>query len=292
MKDTILREVTPLSQRDCFMIFSRVKNQFTFPIHVHAEFELNFIENGAGAKRVVGDSIEDIEDLELALITGSNLEHGWLNHKCNSEEIKEITIQFHGDLLNEYLLQKNQFRSVKDMFDKATCGVVFSRETINKIKERLFSLASESEGAHSVLKLFGILYDLSLSPMRELSSRSFNTYEQSYDSRRIERAYNHMLEHYNKEIRLSDVSNLVGMTEVAFSRFIKKRTGRNFIDSLNDIRLGHATRMLVDTTHSIAEISMVCGFNNLSNFNRIFRKKKGCTPREFRENYKESKFFL
>ncbi len=101
-----------------------------------------------------------------------------------------------------------------------------------------------------------------------------------------------MLENYNKEIRLADVADLVGMTEVAFSRFIKKRTGRNFIDSLNDIRLGHATRLLVDTTHSIMEICMVCGFNNLSNFNRIFKKKRGCTPREFRENYKESRFFL
>lgn len=292
MKDSILREVTPLSQRDCFMIFSRVKKQFTFPVHVHAEYELNFIENGAGAKRVVGDSIEDISNLELALVTGSNLEHGWLNHKCDSKEIKEITIQFHADLLNEQLLQKNQFRSVKEMFEKASYGVVFSGETIESIKERLYSLASEPEGAHSVLNLLGILYDLSLSPMRELSSRSFNSHEQNYDSRRVERAYNYMLENYNKEVHLNDVASLVGMTDVAFSRFIKQRTGRNFIDSLNDIRLGHATRMLVDTTHSVAEISLVCGFNNLSNFNRIFKKKKGCTPREFRENYKESKYFL
>ena len=92
MKDTILREVTPLSPRDCFMIFSRVKSQFTFSLHVHAEYELNFIENGKGAKRVVGDSLEDIDDLELTLITRSNLEHGWLNHKCASDEIKEITV--------------------------------------------------------------------------------------------------------------------------------------------------------------------------------------------------------
>ncbi len=292
MKDTILREVTPLSPRDCFMIFSRVKTQFTFPVHVHAEYELNFIENGKGAKRVVGDSLEDIDDLELALITGSNLEHGWLNHKCTSDEIKEITIQFHGDLLNEHFLQRNQFRSVKEMFEKASCGVVFSRKTIEDIKDSLYSLASEPEGVHSVLKLFAILYDLSLSPMRELSSRSFNVHEQNYNSRRIERAYNFMLENYNKEVHLSDVADLVGMTEVAFSRFIKQRTGRNFIDSLNDIRLGHATRMLLDTTHSVAEVSLTCGFNNLSNFNRIFKKKKGCTPREFRENYKESKYFL
>lgn len=290
--ESILREVTPLSERDCFMIFTRTKKEFTYPVHIHAEYELNFIENGAGAKRVVGDSMEDIEDLELALITGPSLEHAWLNNKCGSKEIKEITIQFHGDLLNDHLLQKNQFRTVKEMFEKAHYGVVFSQETILKMKDRLYSLASEAQGAHSVLKLFGILYDLSLSPMRELSSRSFKSQEQSYDSRRIERAYNFMLENYNKEIRLADVADLVGMTEVAFSRFIKKRTGRNFIDSLNDIRLGHATRLLVDTTYSIVEICMVCGFNNLSNFNRIFKKKKGCTPREFRENYKESRFFL
>ena len=290
---SIFREVTPLSERDCFMIFSRVKTEFTFPVHVHGEYELNFVENGAGAKRIVGDNIEEIGDLDLVLITGSYIEHGWLNHKCNSEEIKEITIQFHGGLLNEQLLEKNQFRSVKEMFEKAVCGIAFSKDTILKIKDRLYALATEPEGGHSVLKLFGILYDLSLSgSIRELSSRSFNIDTQNYDSRRIENAYNYMLRNYDKDIHLADIANLVGMTEVAFSRFLKQRTGRSFIESLNDIRLGHVSRMLVDTTHSVAEISMLCGFNNLSNFNRIFRKKKGCTPSEFRENYKESKFFL
>jgi AraC-like DNA-binding protein len=292
MKDSILREVTPLSSRDCFMIFAREKELFSFPVHIHSEFELNFVENGAGAKRVVGDSVEEIGNLDLAIICSSNLEHAWLNHKCTSKKINEITIQFHNDLLNAQLLQKNQFHSVKEMFEKAANGVVFPVETIAKIKDRLYSLAQEPEGAHSVLQLFGILYDLSLSPMRELSSHSFRNAEQSYDSRRIEKAYNYMLEHYNSEISLGDVANLIGMTEVSFSRFLKQRTGRNFIDSLSDIRLGHATRMLVDTTQSIAEISSNCGFNNLSNFNRIFKKKKDCTPRQFRENYKETKHFF
>lgn len=290
---TIFREVTPLSDRDCFMIFSRVKSEFTFPVHMHGEYELNFIENGAGAKRIVGDSIEEIGDLELTLITGSNLEHGWLNHRCMSKEINEITIQFHAELMNEQLLQKNQFRSVEEMFKKASYGITFPKETILKIKDQLFSLASENDGGHSVLKLMGILYDLSLSDsIRELSSRTFNVDIHNFDSRRVDSAYKYMQENFNKEIRLSDMADLVNMTEVAFSRFLRKRTGRNFIDSLNDIRLGHATRMLVDTTHSVAEISFYCGFNNLSNFNRIFKKKKGCTPREFRENYKESKYFL
>ena len=101
-----------------------------------------------------------------------------------------------------------------------------------------------------------------------------------------------MLENYSREIHLSDVAGLVGMTDVSFSRFFKKRTSRSFVDSLNEIRLGYATRMLVDTTTSIAEICFACGFNNISNFNRIFKKKKGCTPKEFRENYTESRIFL
>lgn len=289
----IFREVTPLSSQDCFMIFSRVKSKFDFPVHTHTEYELNFVENGAGARRVVGDSVEEIGDLELSFIANPNLAHGWLDHYCTSKEIKEITIQFHSDLINENMLSKNQFLSMKEMFDKAICGVTFSRDTIIDIKDRLYSLAKEREGVHSVLRLIGILYDLSLSKsMRMLSSKSFVEDGQNFNSRRIESAYNYMLENYNKDISLSNIAEKVGMTEVSFSRFFKKRTSKTFIDSLNEVRLGHATRMLVNTTHSVSEICLLCGFNNISNFNRIFKRKKGCTPSEFRENYKESKIFL
>lgn len=291
--NTVFREVTPLSNKDCFMIFSREKTEFTFPIHTHAECELNFIENAAGAKRIVGDSIEEIGDLELTLIVNPNLEHGWTNHNCHSKEIKEITIQFHRDLLNDQLLQKNQLCSLREMLQRANYGLTFSRGAIEQIKERLYSLYSEKEGAHSVFKLFGILYDLSLdTSMRKLASPTMESDVKIYKSRRIEKAYNYMLENYSREIHLSDVAGLVGMTEVSFSRFFKKRTSRSFVDSLNEIRLGYATRMLVDTTTSVAEICFACGFNNISNFNRIFKKKKGCTPKEFRENYTESRIFL
>jgi len=75
------------------------------------------------------------------------------------------------------------------------------------------------------------------------------------------------------------------MTDVSFSRFFKKRTGITFIDSLMEMRLGQASRLLIDTTQSVAEIAYHCGFNNISNFNRIFKKKKNCTPKEFRSNY-------
>ena len=90
---------------------------------------------------------------------------------------------------------------------------------------------------------------------------------------------------FENEISLGRAARLVSMSDVAFSRFFKARTGKNFIDALNEIRLGNASRMLIDTTHGINEIAFKCGFNNISNFNRVFKKRKKCTPKEFRQEF-------
>ncbi|HXO77184.1 MAG TPA: AraC family transcriptional regulator, partial [Puia sp.] len=153
------------------------------------------------------------------------------------------------------------------------------------VAPRILAL-NQKNGFDSVLELLSILHDLSTSRnMRTLSDASFTNQHFTYNSRRIEKAFEYMNTNYDKPISLGEVAKLVSMTEVSFSRFVKKRTGNTFIDSLNEIRLGHASRMLIDTTHSISEISYHCGFNNISNFNRIFKKKKTCTPKEFRENF-------
>ena len=289
--NTIYREITPLTQNDCFTIFHRNKEEFNFPLHYHDEFELNFIANAAGTKRVVGDHVEVIDDLELVLV-GSNLPHGWFTHQCKSKEIFEITLQFHSDLFDEKFLQRNQLSFIRNLLERSSKGIAFPRETTKKFLPRLEKLTQKT-GFDSVLELISILHDLSVSPnMRSLSNSSFTSEQFNYHSRRIEKAFEFMQVHYNKEISLADVAAVVNMPEVSFSRFIKKRTGKTFIESLNQIRLGHASRLLIDTTQTVAEISYNCGFNNLSYFNRIFRKKNGCTPKEFRQNYSGSRVYI
>ncbi|GAA0562521.1 helix-turn-helix domain-containing protein [Chitinophaga japonensis] len=287
----ILREITPLTQSDCFMIFARTKQQFDFPLHYHEEFELNLILNAKGAQRIVGDHIDTIEAEELVLV-GPNLTHGWFTHECRSPEITEITIQFHKDLFDDKLLRKNQLSFMRSMFEKAANGILFSPETIRQLTPRLLTL-NQQTGFDSVLELMSILHDLSISRnMRTLSDTTFHKGQFNYNSRRIEKAFEYMNNNYDKPISLTDVARLVNMTEVSFSRFIKKCTGNTFIDSLNEIRLGHACRMLVNTTQAVAEISYSCGFNNISNFNRLFKKKKGCTPKAFRESLSGTRTFI
>ena len=103
----IIREITPLSDKDCFYIAERYKTEFTYPIHNHSEFELNFTEKAAGVRRVVGDSSEVIGDYDLVLITGKDLEHVWEQNECRSKEIREITIQFSSDLFFKSFINKN-----------------------------------------------------------------------------------------------------------------------------------------------------------------------------------------
>ncbi|AXY73914.1 AraC family transcriptional regulator [Paraflavitalea soli] len=291
-KNDILREITPLTQSDCFTLFSRVKTEFDFPLHYHEEFELNFIQHAKHAQRMIGDHIEEIDDIELVLV-GPNLQHAWFTHKCKGKEIREITIQFHKDLFDDKLLRRNQLNFIRTMFERSVRGILFSRETAQQVAPRIIEL-NRKHGFDSVLELMSILHDLSTSRnMRTLSDSSFNTTEPfSYNSRRIEKTFEYMNQNFDKPITLGEVARLANMSEVAFSRFFKQRTGNTFIDSLTEIRLGHASRMLIDTTQSVAEIAYHCGFNNISNFNRIFRKKKGCTPRDFRESFSGRRIFI
>lgn len=284
-RNEILREITPLTNENCFIIMNRVKKEFNYPSHIHPEFEINFIENGAGAQRVVGDSIEEIEHYDLCLIANPNLEHTWLTHNCTSQNIKEITIQFHPELFDNSLLSRTQFKPIKKMFDEAKKGLSFSKSTIEMIKPKLEDL-SQKKGFYSVVELLTILYEMALSTnIKVLSSNVFACNEENSDSRRINKVTDYINKNYDQDIKLSDAASLINMSEVAFCRFFKKRTSKSFIEYLNNVRTSVATKLLADTAKPISEICYQCGFNNISNFNRCFKKKKGCTPTEFRDYF-------
>lgn len=288
----IITEITPLSEKDCFYLIDRFKDRFTYPIHRHAEYELNFVSNCTGARRVVGDSIETLGQYDLVLI-GNGIEHGWEQYECTSDKIREITIQFSHDLFGETLLAKNQLASIRRMLELSSNGIVFSSEEIMRVYHKLDNMTKIESGFYRMIELLTILYELAEEGnYRQLSSSSFAPVKVMDDSRRVRKVKAYINDHYKDEIRLNDLADLVGMTPTAFSRFFKLRTGRSISDYVIDIRLGHATRQLVDSTTSISEICYGCGFNNVSNFNRIFKKKKGNSPKTFREIYQHHKVLV
>ena len=286
----VLHEITPLGDYEFLYIADRHKKEFTYPIHHHNILELNFVEHGAGVRRVVGDSSEVIGDLDLVLITSGDLEHVWEQHQCTSEDIHEVTLQFDLNFSDTSIFATNPFRSIKLMLDNARKGLAFPEDAIRKVRSRIISISSITDGWQASMELLQILHELSECPdARTLASSAYAKVIVESDSRRVLKVKEYISKNYMDEIRLSTLADLVGMTPTSFSRFFHQHTGKNLSEYIIDIRLGYATRQLVDTINSIKEISFCCGFNNLSNFNRIFRKRKGCSPSEFREIYRKKR---
>lgn len=290
--NSVITEITPLSEKDCFYLVDRNKKAFDYPLHRHEDMELNFVSNCRGARRVVGDSMETLSDYDLALI-GCGLEHCWEHNKCDHSDKREITIQFSANLLSEELLQKNPMKSIQDLMKRSANGISFGMNTILRIYSRLDDLTKAQPSFLRLLKFLEILYFLSIADdSRQLATSSFSNTSVTSDSRRVMKVEEEINKRYASHLTLEEMASIAGMTPTAFSRFFRRRTGRTLSDYIIDIRLGHAARMLVDTTMAVAEICYACGFTNLSNFNRAFKRKKGCSPKAFRENYLKTKLLV
>lgn len=279
----IHREITPISNQDSFLVFDRVKDIFDYPVHFHPEYEINFIDNGTGLRRIVGDSIEEVEGLELVLV-GPNLFHGWEQHLCTRTKIHEITIQFHNNLFDSTFLNRKIMKPIKDMFDHSSHGIIFSEPDIQSILPRILKV-SKLEGIDYFLELLSILYDLANSRNQRLLSTTTIYMESFENSDKLKLLYDFVQENYASKITLDEVSELMNMSSVSFNRFIKKRTGKTFVEYVNDVRIGYASRWLIEKDLSISEIAFLCGFNSIANFNRVFKKNKGRTPTRYRQDF-------
>ena len=289
----VIHEITPLMGKDALYIADRRKKEFTYPIHNHEVFELNFVEHAAGVRRIVGDSNEVIDDYDLVLITSPDLEHVWEQNTCVSDDIREITVQFYLDMSDDGFLSRNPFYSLRKMLKEARKGLAFPMSAIMRVYRQLDTLSSVKDGFYAVMQFMTILYELSrCEGARTLATSSYAKVEVESDSRRVLKVKNYIAKNYMDEIRLNTLADIAGMSPSAFSRFFKLHTGRNLSEYIIEMRLGYASRMLVDTAKSVAEISFQSGFNNLSNFNRIFKKKKGCSPSVFRENYHKTRIIV
>ena len=244
METGVLREITPLGDHDFMYVADRHKKEFDYPIHCHDIMELNFVENGAGARRVVGDSSEVIGDYDLTLITSSDLEHVWEQHECHSDDIHEVTIQFFIHFDDEHsIFHTNPYKSIHQMMSRAKRGLAFSMPAIMAVYHRLARLSSMDDKFYMAQELISILYELSkFDDAHELSSSTFAKVDVSSESRRVLKVKDFINTHISDTLRLEQLADLVGMTPTAFSRFFKLRTGKNLSEYIIDIRLGLAAR--------------------------------------------------
>lgn len=288
----LIIEIPPISDEDCYYVQERNKPSFNYPLHKHNAYELNFVEHCEGARRIVGDSVEVLGEYDLAFI-GCNLEHVWEQYECKSAEIHEITIQMPDDLFSDKWLNKRVMSDIRKMFEDAKVGIAFGMKSIMKVYERLNSLVNAKSDFSTVQMMLSVLNDLATSnDYHCLSSSRYSHVDVPVASRRIHKIKEYIDNNFENDIRIETLAELINMTPNALSRFFKQRTNRTITNYINDVRIGKASLMLVESSKTILEICYSCGFNTISNFNRAFKNIKGITPTEFRETYKKNAYIL
>lgn len=292
----VLIEVPPISENDTFVAFERRKRGFDYPVHVHNEIEINFVKEAGGATRIMGDSIETITDKELVMVANPSLEHTWANGELKMDaDIREVTIQFSPSILNNGgLIDRSQFQKIRIMLKRAAKGIVFSEDCFDKSERIINTILECKDSFHSVLHFLSLLNLMANDEhSRTLATSQYYRADDDFEEQRLGDVMSFLKKNYMRRITLAEMADVASMSIPTFNRFIKLRAGTTFVDYINSIRIAEASRLLIESPSlTIADIASRCGFTNLSNFNRCFKKKKGIPPHVFREKYAKTKIII
>lgn len=253
--------------------------------HYHREYELSFVTEGSG-QRIVGDSVEDFHPGDLIFI-GPHLPHVWYPgdqaaHSSSGRTMESVYMQFDHEVLPDGLLVLPEYSSVRRALKLAEQGLHIHGESLNTISRIMLQLPYQ-HAFPRLLHLFEILDLIGKSHSYTLLA-SHDYVKQRFDStnKRLKAIHDFLMRNYREEVALEQIAELVHMAPASVSRFFKQQTGLSLFEYLNKIKVDFAIQLLLNTDLNIMDISFDSGFNNLSHFNKQFRKLTGRTPSEFR----------
>lgn len=289
----IFHENTPLKENDVCVVLDSSNNGFDYPVHNHPEVEINLIL-GMSGKRIVGDSTENYLENDLVLL-GPYLYHKWYGDEKmlkNKHSYRVITIQFDAKQFSNNLMMKDSFFAIKNLLQESVRGVQFTGKTFEMASKLMIEM-TKTKGFDNTISFLRLLDIFSKSTeKRYLSFLEFDLSSPKAFNTRIQIANAYILQNFsNPDLKMSEVADQVKMSVNAFSHFFQKQSFRSFSNFLIDLRLGKACKLILETDKTISEICYMSGFNNLANFNRLFKKYRGLTPIEFRvKNIKSNDF--
>ncbi len=251
--------------------------------HFHPEIELVYVNKGKG-KRHIGNHLSYFNNSQLILI-GSNLPHYGFTDRFTSSGTETI-VQFKSDFLGERFFSVPEMYTISLLFDRAKKGVLFPPETKKIVGPKIESLL-EMEGFNRVAKLLEILNDLSVAEeytLLNVDGFAFETEPQ--DSAKIDIIFKHINNNFQNHITLDEIAEKVSMTVPAFCRYFKKATGKTFTKLVNEYRVVHATKLLLESHSSITDVCYESGFNNFSHFNKLFKEITGKSASKYRSEMK------
>ncbi|HOY18767.1 MAG TPA: AraC family transcriptional regulator [Haliscomenobacter sp.] len=253
----------------------------TFLWHYHPEYELVYIE-GANGTRHIGDHISRYEGSDLVFI-GPNVPHLNFDYGVETEHHK-VVVQLKADFLGKDFFQAPEMKDVRKLFEQAREGVSFFGETKKEIGARLKDLTTHNH-FRQLLELLDIFQTLAESwETQALGAKPLQNEHKFADQQRLQRMYHFVEQHYRDRIDMEEVIALSNLSNAAFCRYFKRMTGMTFTAFLNQYRINQSKRLLLQHCN-VSEACYGSGFENLSHFNKTFKKMTGENPKDFRRRH-------
>lgn len=255
---------------------------FRVPFHFHPEAELILIESGRG-HRLVGDALCEFGPGDLVFLAG-DLPHSYHSLPPPSGgNGKAAVIQFRWAQLLDWSSWDHELHYLERLHEEAVTGLCFgsaASESIGPLFQRVIAASSLAQ----LTALFELLEGLAALGTRQPIASPLTRLEPDQTHlERLDLVTDHLFTHYREPVTLTEVAQLAHMTPAAFSRFFRRHTHRSFVRFVNELRIGHAARLLIETDRTVLDIANDSGFRNLANFNRRFREIEHCNPSEFRK---------
>ena len=257
---------------------------FTYPWHFHSEYEILYVLEGSGTS-FVADNIDKFGSGDLALI-GSNLPHFWRSNdkyykKDNKKNIDYIVIQFPGDIFREPLFNYPEFNCIHNLFQRASRGIRFLPPFSEKAGEMIIKIANSVDFKRIII-LLELLYEFARTDhFRLLAGEFYTKQDHDFSDDRLTKVLHYLNATYLETIKLEKMADMANMHPSAFCRYFKDKTGKSLTEYINEMRISYACKLILEGKLSISQICFESGFNNLSNFNRIFKRNTGYTPTDY-----------
>lgn len=291
MKPQLLKVPTGIS--NSFSIRQDMIPNINCNWHCHAELELIYFQKGHGLE-FIGDNIKNFGKGDIVLI-GSNLPHYFKYEEGNDKKINyescipySTVIHFTENFWGDCFLNLPEAEKIKSLIKKAQRGILIKEKDSGSVKNQMINMCNVG-GIERIIALLRCLTEFANSDKTELiSSIGFNNEYNLSNSDRINSVYEYTLKNFRDTIHLSTVAAIAAMTVNSFCRYFKLKTGKSYLQFLNEIKVGYACKLLIDNRYNVKQICFESGFKNFTSFHEIFKKIKGRTPQQYFKEYSRS----
>ncbi len=255
--------------------------------HYHDYYEISFITEGFG-KRIVADSIEEFQPGDLVII-GPNLPHVWIADKetltPTNRSLEMVFLQLPPETLTPDLLALPELKHVNNALKQSERGIRITGDTLNHVSNIMLQLPY-LDNFERFLQFFRLMDLIGQSnDLVPLASVNYKNLHFDTKNKRILTIHEYLMKNYRESIDLEQIASLVNMAEGSVCRFFKSIVGITIFEYLNKIKVDFACKLLMDKTLTVLDVALDSGFNNLSFFNKQFKKVTGVTPLEYRTRY-------